>query len=611
MLSPEISNPQFKRYFKVETLAPDTVYLLAERAEHSEQTRTVLTGRVYFLLAPLLDGQRSVDQMMDALSGQASPAQIQYALARLRRAGYLIESDGLPTDQGAFWDLHGAQGVVLRDRRVRIHTTQSLNYPDVAQVLSGLLTPLGVECLAPDSASPADMTVWIVDDYLDPALEMFNRQAVQTESSWLIIKPIGSILWIGPLFEPAIHSPDGSACWSCLAQRLAINRNVEEFIRVQKELATPLVLSRAALPSTIHTGLALAATEIARKLATPAESHLRNRLFTLDTLSLQTEWHTLVKRPQCAVCGDPTPHAAAPPRLHSQPKRSTADNGHRSESAAATYERYKYHVSPITGAVSLLEAREDIPGIYTYLSGDNRARAREWQQVRRGLRRSTSGKGVHAIQAKVSALCEALERYSGVFQGDKPRSRATYTELGESAIHPNDCLNFSDAQLRDREALNRAYPPLCHVVAPFNPLTPIDWTPVWSLTDQAFKYLPTAYCYYDTTPPPGDTWTCYADSNGCAAGSSLEDAIFQGFMELVERDSISIWWFNRIQRPALDLDTMNDPFIAALRDQYAAMGREFWVIDVTTDLNIPAFVALSRRNRQTRRGYNYGCGRAF
>ena len=46
-------------------------------------------------------------------------------------------------------------------------------------------------------------------------------------------------------------------------------------------------------------------------------------------------------------------------------------------------------------------------------------------------------------------------------------------------------------------------------------------------------------------------------------------------MELVERDSISIWWFDRIQRPALDLDTMNDPFIAALRDQYAAMGREF------------------------------------
>ena len=349
-------------------------------------------------------------------------------------------------------------------------------HSDVVQVLSGLLTPLGITCLAPNSESPADLTVWIIDDYLDPALEMFNRQAVQTESSWLIVKPIGRILWIGSLFEPAIHSPDGSACWACLAQRLTINRNVEEFIRAQKELATPLVLSRAALPSTIHAGLALAATEIARKLADSGRVASEDRVFTLDTLSMQTEWHTLVKRPQCAVCGDPTPHAAAPPSLHGQPKRSTADNGHRSKFAAATYERYKYHVSPITGAVSLLEAREDIPGIYTYLSGDNRARASEWQQERRRLRRSTERKR-RVIQAKVSALCEALERYSGVFQGDELPSRATYTELGESAIHPNDCLNFSDAQYRDREALNRAYPPLCHIVAPFDPLTPIDWTP--------------------------------------------------------------------------------------------------------------------------------------
>ena len=38
----------------------------------------------------------------------------------------------------------------------------------------------------------------------------------------------------------------------------------------------------------------------------------------------------------------------------------------------------------------------------------------------------------------------------------------------------------------------------------------------------------------------------HADSNGCAAGNTLEEAIVQGFLELVERDSYAIWWYNRV-----------------------------------------------------------------
>lgn len=34
---------------------------------------------------------------------------------------------------------------------------------------------------------------------------------------------------------------------------------------------------------------------------------------------------------------------------------------------------------------------------------------------------------------------------------------------------------------------------------------------------------------------------CKADSNGNAAGNTLEEAILQSFMELVERDSVALW----------------------------------------------------------------------
>ena len=57
----------------------------------------------------------------------------------------------------------------------------------------------------------------------------------------------------------------------------------------------------------------------------------------------------------------------------------------------------------------------------------------------------------------------------------------------------------------------------------------------------------------------------HADSNGCAAGNTLEEAIVQGFLELVERDAYAIWWYNRLQRAEVDLDQFDDSYIRDLQ----------------------------------------------
>ena len=74
----------------------------------------------------------------------------------------------------------------------------------------------------------------------------------------------------------------------------------------------------------------------------------------------------------------------------------------------------------------------------------------------------------------------------------------------------------------------------------------------------------------------------------------LEEAILQGFMELVERDSVGIWWYNRLQRPAVDLASFQDPYLLELQAYYKSQKREFWVLDLTSDLEIPVFAAVSR-----------------
>jgi ribosomal protein S12 methylthiotransferase accessory factor len=66
-------------------------------------------------------------------------------------------------------------------------------------------------------------------------------------------------------------------------------------------------------------------------------------------------------------------------------------------------------------------------------------------------------------------------------------------------------------------------------------------------------------------------------------------------MELVERDSVCIWWYNRLARPGVDLDTFDEPYFAKMRETYARLHRELWVLDITSDLGIPSFAAVSRR----------------
>jgi ribosomal protein S12 methylthiotransferase accessory factor len=99
-----------------------------------------------------------------------------------------------------------------------------------------------------------------------------------------------------------------------------------------------------------------------------------------------------------------------------------------------------------------------------------------------------------------------------------------------------------------------------------------------------------------------------SESNGLASGNSLEEAVLQAFLELVERDSVSIWWYNRLQMPEVDLNTLDSPYVQALREYYAQLGREVWVLDVTNDFEIPTFVAVSRCIDAKYELIIYGCG---
>jgi len=280
-------------------------------------------------------------------------------------------------------------------------------------------------------------------------------------------------------------------------------------------------------------------------------------------------------------------------------KTFTEDGGHRICLPEETAERYEHHISPITGIISTLRRTSSTHNrvIHDYVAEYQTIHpsypGSDLNSLQSFLRRRSGGKGKTDTQARTSALCEALEGYSGFYQGDEITVKARYAQLDPLAIHPHTCLLFSDAQYRHREISNAGASPVEWIPRPFDEDWEIDWTPVWSLTNNVVKYVPTAYCYY-SYPLPGDYQFCIADSNGNAAGNTREEAILQGLMELVERDSIALWWYNQVKRPAVDLNSFDEPYIHALLAYYRSAGREVWALDITGDMEIPAFVALSR-----------------
>ena len=73
----------------------------------------------------------------------------------------------------------------------------------------------------------------------------------------------------------------------------------------------------------------------------------------------------------------------------------------------------------------------------------------------------------------------------------------------------------------------------------------------------------------------------------------MEEAILQGFLELVERDAVAIWWYNRLRRPGVDLDSFENPYFQQTKRFYDERDLQLHVLDITSDLGVPAVIAAS------------------
>jgi ribosomal protein S12 methylthiotransferase accessory factor len=435
------------------------------------------------------------------------------------------------------------------------------------------------------------------DDYLDPRLSAIDAAQRSAGRPWMLFKPTGEQALAGPLFGAQAGL---GACWHCLAHRWLRNQPARAWRQARQDgMAAPApVRADADLLAARLPGL----LPLARQLLAAGPGAMQS-LWTLEPAAQ----HAVAARPQCLHCGTPglmaqRQHQRIAPAAQQAAARS--DGGWRTLPASETVERLSRHLSPLTGVIARIQAlnAESGDALTVYRSeifrtpapgGDPTAAA--WTQV-------CLGKGLAAVQARASALCEAVERYAAFYQGDEAVVYGAAEELDAPAVAPAALAHFSPGQLGG--PASQRPPHAAPATDRQAPPPPRWWVPAWSLTADARRYLPLGFCLAHT-PVASQchvTWT----SNGCAAGNTVEEAILQGFLELVERDAAAIWWYGRVRRRAVALHTVD---AESRRRLSHSCGPQWtcWMLDITHDMGIPVVVAVGRHGESGEWALGFGC----
>lgn len=560
----------------------DRLLLASER-----DTLALGSAAVLALNAPLQAGTSLMQHC--ATAPDAPLAQMLHALGALLRQG--LVQPVLHSDLNG----HGYLQPDFSAPPVRLQASEQIDIVLLTAALDSTAACHWAAAVATQAPAPAPLTIVFCDDYLDPRLGAIDAGQRAAGRPWLLVRPAGEQAMAGPLFTP--HAGTASACWHCLAHRWQRNHPA------RAAQGGPPHDSGRCPP--VRAGADLIATRLQALLPMVqrllAHTDAAQNVWTLEPLQA----HPVAARPQCPHCGTPGLMAlrqrepiAPVPGTHA----ARADGGWRSVPAETTVQRLSRHVSPLTGVIARVTplTAETDEALTVYRSEIFRTPAPGSGFLAAPPTQLCLGKGLSAMQARASAMCEAVERYAAFHQGDEAVVVAPAAELDAPCIPPTALARFSDRQTA-RFAADR--PP--HAVAPgAGQGEPLWWAPAWSLTADARRYLPLGFCLAHAPAQSQHHvgWT----SNGCAAGNTREEAILQGFMELVERDAAAIWWYGQIRRPAIALDGI----AAATRQRLArSCGPQwsYWLLDITHDFGIPVVVCVGRHADTGHWAVGFGC----
>lgn len=179
-----------------------------------------------------------------------------------------------------------------------------------------------------------------------------------------------------------------------------------------------------------------------------------------------------------------------------------------------------------------------------------------------------NGKGATEIAARVSAIMEGLERYSAEIH-DRTPVMATYDQIACQckALHPEELILPEGTDLT----------------------FPIPWIPAYDILQDREVLVPAHAVFHPVHRIMGQLFR--TSTNGIASGNTLEEAIFHGLCEVIERDAWSLAEASNKGGPIIT--SISNPTILSLLNRFREAGVEVTLRDISSDIGLPTVAAIA------------------
>jgi ribosomal protein S12 methylthiotransferase accessory factor len=197
----------------------------------------------------------------------------------------------------------------------------------------------------------------------------------------------------------------------------------------------------------------------------------------------------------------------------------------------------------------------------------------------------TGGAAEDPDRALAKAIGEAVERYCAAIYTKEELPLRTAAEAEFPIVDPATFALNSAAQYAERGFW----------LVPFDPETPVRWTPAVDGLSGETRYVPAAMVYvpYYFEPDAREPPIAQPISTGLSCHTSFHQAAVASLAEVVERDAFTIVWQASIAPPRIAVGTL-PPRLRRLHGRFGSAGFDVTLFDITLDNQITTVLAVSR-----------------
>lgn len=315
-------------------------------------------------------------------------------------------------------------------------------------------------------------------------------------------------------------------------------------------------------------------------------SDLLDHVLAVDLETLEESLHRVIPLVRCAVCGG----ASALPLIDREPLNLSPD-----DDPAVVLEALAGWVDQRTGVISnlLVEPLDDpqfsLPIIVT-------AAPPHVVEEDGSLRRLPIGwgKGLSVSGAVLSAVGEAIERYSASLIDPERIVWKRPDELDDEFLDPRDCGLYSEAQYERSD-----FPYVTFDSSVQHPWILGSWAdngkPVW---------VPALFAVLSIELRQEQSF-CQGTSNGLAASTDKDDAALRAILELIERDAFMAAWLTSRRCQRIDV---SDPLLRNVLEGIESLGATVEVYTLPTSVIGATVLCLALGDGVQYPGVTFGLG---